>query len=101
MQAERTDGLASLARDPDSTAAAPEASASDRDAMLAVVGRAESSLDPADTNLVAATMAMLALLDHEVIACHAELRRREHLLESIRRIAIGGTDSPVGVAATS
>lgn len=101
VQAERTDGLASLARDPDSTAAAPEASASDRDAMLAVVGRAESSLGPADTNLVAATMAMLALLDHEVIACHAELRRREHLLESIRRIAIGGTDSPVGVAATS
>ena len=74
---------------------------SDRDAMLAVVDRAATELAPADANLVGATMTMLTLLDRELIACRGELKRRGEVLEAIRRVAIGGTDSPVGVAATS
>jgi predicted nuclease with RNAse H fold len=50
---------------------------------------------------VAATLAMLVLLDRELAACREELRRRVQVLEAIRRVAIGGIDSPVGVAATS
>ncbi|MGA0173535.1 MAG: hypothetical protein ACO3NL_07810, partial [Phycisphaerales bacterium] len=98
IQASRVDRLAQLARDPETTVDLP---AGEGDAMLATVERAERSLPQADTNLVAATMAMLVLLDRELDACHSELLHRRHVLEEIRRFAIGGTDSPVGVAATS
>ena len=101
-EAERADGLAAIARDPDPEAVnREETPVSDRDAMLAVVDRAATELAPADANLVGATMTMLTLLDRELIACRGELKRRGEVLEAIRRVAIGGTDSPVGVAATS
>lgn len=96
--AERAERLAQLARDPEAWIELP---ASEGDAMLAAVDRAERSLPQSDANFVAATTAMLVLLDRELVACHATLLQRRQVLEEIRRFAIGGTDSPVGVAATS